>query len=457
MPLWGFAVTMTLMSGIPHSYMTAHLPGVGGHIKVELEDFVVEEVPLYTPSGEGEHTYVWLEKRDLSTPEVLDALGRRLRIPASRFGHAGLKDRKALTRQWFSIEGVTPETVQALEGSQFQVIEAIRHTNKLRVGHLKGNRFEIRVRGIVPDATETIDAILKILLERGVPNYYGFQRFGNRGYAQLIGRDLLLGRHEDAARRILGFSAPTEGNPRVVNARDCFSEGDLAGALDSFPSSYRAERAMLQKLIRRPDQYETALRSMPSASRRLYSSAFQSYLFNLTLAERLRCVDGNPGRFVSGDLAFLHRNGAVFNVEEDTAEVDVRGATFEISPSGPILGRKMAQPKLRAAEMEEAVLEREGVGLEDVAPGLRQARMEGGRRPFRVPLEALGWRVEGTDLYMRFFLSKGSYATTLLREILKNDDPAVGFYEDGAAEKHDLWRPERGATTLKEGGRREPA
>ena len=446
---------MNCMSGIPHAYMTADLPGVGGQIKVDVEDFVVEEVPLYTPSGEGEHTYFWLEKNDLSTPEVLDSLGRRLGVPSSRFGYAGLKDRKAVTRQWFSIDGIQPEVVAALDENQFRVLEATRHTNKLRVGHLRGNRFVIRVRGVTAGAVEAVAAVLAVLTERGVPNYFGFQRFGHRGYAHRIGCDLLLGRHEDAVRRILGYPAPTEGNPRVVRGREYFSEGLLTEAREAFPATYRVEQLLLKHLIRRPNDYEGALRAMPSASRRLYSSAFQSYLFNLTLAERMQRVEGGPGRFVPGDLAFLHRNGALFKVEEDTAEANTRGAVFEISPSGPILGRKMARPSLTAAAIEEEVLTREGVGLDDVEPGLRQLRMEGGRRPFRVPVEALAWRVEGTDLYMRFFLPKGSYATTFLREILKNDDPPGGFYEGDASDRHDLWRPERGVpylgTVLKEG------
>src|SRR5262249_3557815 len=144
-------------------------------------DFMVEEVPLYLPSGRGEHTYFEIEKTDLSTPEALERLGRALNQDVKAFGYAGLKDRKGITRQTISIQGVDPDTVLGITVPQISILWARLHQNKLRIGHLKGNRFRICIRGVLPEAEKLIQPILGVLLEKGVPNYFGPQRFGNRG------------------------------------------------------------------------------------------------------------------------------------------------------------------------------------------------------------------------------------------------------------------------------------
>jgi len=119
---------------------------VGGTFRSGAEDFEVEEVPAYLPSGEGEHLYLWVEKRMRSTPEVARALAAVLDVPERDVSYAGLKDRRAVTRQWFSVwtKAMPPPD---LRGDGFHVIQAARHGNKLRTGHLPGNRFRLVLRG----------------------------------------------------------------------------------------------------------------------------------------------------------------------------------------------------------------------------------------------------------------------------------------------------------------------
>src|SRR5690242_15079779 len=109
------------------------------------ETFVVEEIPAYEPSGEGEHTYVWIEKRGLTTMDAVKRLARALDTDARDIGYAGLKDRNAVTRQWISVPRVEPERVLAIAEPDLRVLAAKRHGNKLRTGHLRGNRFEVVV------------------------------------------------------------------------------------------------------------------------------------------------------------------------------------------------------------------------------------------------------------------------------------------------------------------------
>jgi tRNA pseudouridine13 synthase len=428
------------MLGIPHPYLTAALPGIGGEIKFSLEDFLVTEVPLYTPCGHGEHTYFEVEKVDLSTLEALERLSRELRRDIKEFGYAGLKDRKGITRQTFSIAHVDPSVVEGLRLPQITVLWARLHGNKLRVGHLKGNHFKIRIRGVSPDCEQKAADILRVIEREGLPNYYGQQRFGNRGDAHKVGRAFLKKDDRAAIRRILGSPAKTEQNPNVVRARELFMTGDFEGAARSYPSTYREERRLLAYLCKAGENYAGARKRLGDAVKKLYFTAYQSYLFNLALSRRLLMVRGDLGLLWDGDLAFIHRNGAVFTVT-DVVQEEPRARAFEISPSGPIFGMRMVEPGGIEGEIEKAILEREGTSPVDFHQLMPRLRLEGGRRPLRVKVENLTWRLEGSDLNLEFFLPKGSYATTLLREILKREVVPDAFYEEGEEEKHSLWRP----------------
>lgn len=167
----------------PHepAFATSHLPAAGGAIGSRFEDFRVDEIPAYTPTGEGEHLYVRVEKRGLTTPDLVRVLGREARVAEREIGYAGLKDRRAVTSQWLSL----PRTATAPETwnlpADVRVLEASRHANKLRTGHLRGNRFRIAVTGVPDGGVERARLIVAELERSGVPNYFGGQRFGRDG------------------------------------------------------------------------------------------------------------------------------------------------------------------------------------------------------------------------------------------------------------------------------------
>ncbi len=173
-------------------YLTADLPGIGGVIRVKPEDFGVIEVPAYEPCGDGEHLYVFFEKRGLTTRQVFDHLHQVMRIPEKSIGVAGLKDKHAITQQWLSFPARYADRLPQLEELPgVRILETGLHTNKLGVGHLRGNRFEIVVRDVVPDAFNTAQKVLSQLERLGVPNYYGPQRFGLGGRNPLRGYELV--------------------------------------------------------------------------------------------------------------------------------------------------------------------------------------------------------------------------------------------------------------------------
>jgi tRNA pseudouridine13 synthase len=174
--------------------LTASLAGIGGRIKAEPEDFEVEEIPAYQPCGQGAFVYLWVEKRSMGAEYFTRQIARRLNIPVGEVGTAGLKDRHAVTRQMVSVPAAAEPKLAELEGEGIRVLSVSRHGNKLKPGHLRGNRFRILIRGVVPEASEHLPALISLIREQGLPNFYGAQRFGKDGETVRLGLELLAGR-----------------------------------------------------------------------------------------------------------------------------------------------------------------------------------------------------------------------------------------------------------------------
>ncbi|HUR53102.1 MAG TPA: tRNA pseudouridine(13) synthase TruD [Gemmataceae bacterium] len=180
--------------------LTHDLPGTGGRIKVAHEDFDVEEVPSYEPCGDGDHLFLWMEKRGVAPEHFAQGVARRLGVHPGDVGTAGLKDRHAVTRQWVSVPAACEPNVGKLDADNVRVLKTTRHTNKLKPGHLKGNRFRILVREA--SNPEAATAILDRIRSHGMPNFYGPQRFGRDGGTVDLGMKCLAGK---APRRIRPF------------------------------------------------------------------------------------------------------------------------------------------------------------------------------------------------------------------------------------------------------------
>src|SRR6516162_5208600 len=171
--------------------LTADLPGIGGRIKQTPEDFEVEEIPAYEPSGSGDFLYLWMQKRDMGAEYFVRQVAQRLGIAFGEVGTAGLKDRHAVTRQMVSVPARAVNRLNDLAGNGIEVLKVGRHGNKLRPGHLRGNRFHVLIRGAEPRAAELLVPILDRLRRLGFPNFYGGQRFGREGETVLLGLALL--------------------------------------------------------------------------------------------------------------------------------------------------------------------------------------------------------------------------------------------------------------------------
>jgi tRNA pseudouridine13 synthase len=394
-------------------YLTAHIPGTGGIIKESADDFVVTEIPAYEPCGAGEHVYLTIEKRGLTTLEAIRRIAHELRVPEKEIGYAGMKDSVGITRQTISVQRICPEDVVGRSLVGVQVLAAVRHTNKLKLGHLKGNRFNVVVRGVSDGATATASAIITVLAERGVPNCFGYQRYGVQGNSHLIGAAMVR-RDWKAAVDLLIGSPEAVRDELWQAAIIAYRQGNIIEALRLMPRHCRSERDVLQRLNSCPDSWEKAFNAVHPRLKKLYLSAYQSSLFDSVVEQRLARID----RIMPGDLAWKHVNGACFMVENADAE-QLRADQFEISATGPMFGTKMKLPGGEVRAAEEQILAGEGITLEsfDLGSGLR---MEGERRRLRVPLGEPSLFLKERGLHLEFSLPRGSYATSVLREITKN-------------------------------------
>ncbi len=338
----------------PPPLVTADLPGIGGRIKDRPEDFEVEEIPAYPPSGQGDFLYLWIEKRDLGAEYFTRQLARRLGIRPEEVGMAGLKDRRAITRQWISVPATAEPQLSEVEGDGIRLLEVSRHGNKLRPGHLHGNRFRIVVRDVVPNAADRLDAIVTRLRTEGLANFYGEQRLGQGGVTVEMGLKMLK---EDPVPQ-------------------------------------------------RPGKF----------LRKLALSAAQAALFNHYLARRVE--DGLLRRVLPGDVMAKWPFGGMF-VAEDMEMEQARFDRKEIVSTGPMFGRKTFAASGEAAEREQQVLA--DAGLTPAHFHGFGKLLQGTRRHNLVYVDDQSGSSQGTSAILSFALPAGSYATVLLRELMKDD------------------------------------
>lgn len=398
-------------------YLSDAIPAIPCAIKQRHEDFVVEELPLYEPCGEGEHLFIGIEKQGLGTPEAIAWLAARLKIAGREIGAAGMKDARGRTRQTLSLPGsIDAQRVLGMASPKMRVLWARRHTNKLRVGHLRGNRFELYVRGLARAQREALEQVLELLRARGVPNYFGLQRFGARGESGLIGRALLRGDADTAVALLCGRPGPLD-RERVLVARQLFERGEYARAADTWPAGFRDPIRVCRRMAASGGDARASVHALDPKMARFYVSAWQSQLFNCVLAERIQTID----QLLPGDIAAIHASGGQFLARDPHRELEAvrRG---EISPTGPLFGERMLRPEGQMLAIEQRVLAEQGASeAEFEAEG--RFKTSGGRRALRFPLGAVaiehGSDERGEYARLDFELPPGCYATSVMREVGK--------------------------------------
>ena len=339
-----------------------------------------------------------------------------------------MKDRHAITRQMVSIHlpGREPSSVQPRHPS-IQVLWSARHQNKLRRGHLLGNRFSIRIRNTDPLKAPSILSRLRTLEQTGVPNYYGVQRFGYRLNTHRLGALLLRERWDELLAELLGATG-TAFPERQRAGREQFDAGRYKDSLSSWSRNEQAERRALQALIKGRSAKEAVL-SINRPMLAFWMNALQSAIFNRVLDCRLD--EGLLDKVQLGDVAIRHDSRRQFICHPEILEVpgfedEVRG--FELSATGPMWGHHMLRPFGAQMDHEVAAMQAMGCSPEEIESSKFIER--GTRRPFRVAVSNIeidsGVDTHGSYIRTAFDLPRGAYATVVLRELICGIDPGDG-------------------------------
>lgn len=325
-------------------------PAASARLRQSPEDFQVTEIPLLQPDGEGEHVWLWIRKRNENTQHVAELLSTHAGVHPRQVSYAGMKDRRAVTEQWFSVQlpGREEPDWQAINSGTVTVLRHERHSRKLRRGTLKGNSFRITLRDIGGDKQSLEQRLVKVR-DQGVPNYFGEQRFGRAG-SNLHTADKLF------------------KNPKLRLSRN---------------------------------------------KRGLILSAARSFLFNQVLSARVQA--GNWDVPLTGDAMQLQGSHSYFIAESLDADLLSRVASQDVHSSGPLYGRGESPVIKDCLELESTVLGTYASWCE----GLEQAGLAQARRALRLGVPDLAWQwADAGELVLTLSLPAGSYATSILREIV---------------------------------------
>jgi len=356
---------------ISRLYALDHTP-INAHFSKNSNDFVVREIPLYDFSGSGEHLIVHLQKKDLTTPEALRILADFTGAKLRDFGYAGLKDREGLTSQFISLPAKFEPNLSAFSHEKIKILSTTCHNNKLRIGHLKGNSFFVRLKKVLPMDAQKIENVFATLAKTGFPNYFGYQRFGKFGDNAELGRQILTGEKR-------------QKNPKLRDFLISAYQSEIFNA-------WLSKRVEISKFAATFSRAQLA-QIYPNLKDEIPNLKSQNSLF----------------RLLSGDALGHYPFGRCFLCEDLGAEV-ARFQERDITALGPIFGAKMFESAGAAKKIES-----------EICPdALILAAAQGSRRFAWIYFTEFDCKYndQTAQMTLSFSLPKGAYATVLLEEIL---------------------------------------
>jgi len=414
-------------------------PGIGGKLRVRIDDFHVTELFLYPPKKEnGIFTIAEVSARNWETHTLVQEIADRLHFSQRRISFAGTKDKRALSTQLMSFDHVSPDLLSHLNIKDVSFENMYQSDVPVRIGNLLGNRFGITIRNI--DASVSASQIKKLQspLEAwgGFPNFYGVQRFGViRPITHVVGEYIVQGDFEKAVMTYIAHPMKGENETTYSLREDLEQTRDYSKAFHSYPDSLHFEKAILNKLIQNPTDFIGALQELPKNLLLMFVNAYESILFNKILSERMR-RKLSIHQAISGDLIAPIKSGGVTeeyipvtvsNLEKVNLQISKKKATV----TGLLLGSDAVFAAGEMGEIEQRIIKEEKIDPRDfIISEIPFLSSSGSRRSLLAFVSSLEWKLHNDDLFdekqavtFQFELQKGCYATSFLREIMKSADP----------------------------------
>jgi tRNA pseudouridine13 synthase len=411
-------------------------PALKARVKQRYADFIVEEVyaenekeqickvdkfttpfcersekKLVVPENteEKEHLILELEKINTDTNTAIALLSRGLGLSKSRIGYAGMKDKRAITAQRISIYGADTDKIERF-GAKGLGLKNPSWGERLELGDLKGNQFTLTLRDISAskeDIKKIVDEFAK-QIKNGIPNFFGTQRFGGkRNVTHRVGKLLLQENFKDAVMLYLTETFEEE-KPEIKNARINLAKTlDFKQALREFPNVCRSEKAILNELAKNPTDFMKAFGALQKKTRYLFVHAYQSYLFNKIIGKRIELFGEKALEKIDGDV--LSEDGV---------------------PTTLLPGFESTFSEGKAGEIEKQIMKEEKVSFKTFrVHSLSELSSKGNLKEISLfpkdfkLLEVMDdeFNDEKRAIKISFFLSKGNYATTALKELIKEE------------------------------------
>jgi tRNA pseudouridine13 synthase len=438
--------------------------GTGGVIRESVDDFKVEEVLVDGSTAEFEkgrekqvlgakssmqrYLLCVLVKRNWDTFIALRNIGNQLGLRQGQIQIAGIKDAKAVTAQHITVENCSMEDAAKVNVKDIDVRPVGYVHEKLSPYYLLGNQFTIRIKAIkravstvekrIAKVTEVVDSA------GGVPNFFGHQRFGTtRPITHFVGKAIIEGNFEEAAMLFLAKPSIYE-HPASRSARiELQATGNFKQALQNFPRQLRFERMMLSHLVEKPGDFVGSFTRLPAKLQAIFVQAYQSYLFNRFLSERIKSGFSLDKAKAGDYVVNVERTGlpmvkmAKSVKAEAVAEANERIRNGKMRLALPLVGIRQKPSQGAMGRIEREILEEEGIETENFSINeISKISGKGGLRTVLTPIQrftfhSISASASGQDASqadLSFMLMRGSYATVLLREIMKPENPIMAGF-----------------------------
>lgn len=412
--------------------------GTKGKLRKTPEDFFVEEISNFPSEQEnGRFTIAEVTSTNWETNRLIKDLSNWLHISKRRINFAGTKDKRAKTKQLMSFHNIPIDELKKINLRNVEIKNIYRSNKPVKIGNLEGNFFDIKIRNIESSITKKdVKKIVDFFKEKkGFPNFFGIQRFGIvRPITHIVGKYLVKG---DIKKAVMTYIAnPNKDEDEdTYNVRKKLEETlDFTWAIKNYPHKLNFEIAILNKLVKNPDNYVGALKELPKNLLTMFVYAYQSYLYNKILSERIK-KNIPIDRAIVGDIILPVRKNEIQNEYILVKEKNIEKINTQISKnkayvSGILVGSDICFADGDMGEIEHKIISQEKIDPRDfIIPEIPFISSYGTRRPIFSEVKKLDYKFLKDDLdpkkdmiNLKFELNKGCYATSFLREILKADD-----------------------------------